>query len=310
MADDPGGVRAPRPRARGQGRCIRHNRLIVRRLLRLGALTLAAAVIATIAASSVAAALFFLFKPAAAKPGDLVTVRLGGTPATFTLAARKEPLRRPMRIYLVPNGVASDVESRFDGRLHFVGLLVPDANGRGVLTFRAPPLDTAAYAVAAWCPECARNSFGKTFFVLGVSRFTLSRFPGMLLRLRMPDASVSCPATRPEGSRAWGSHGNGLLAATLPGSGVMTRPREPDGTLFQKLGWTPSRGLRGDLVVRGERLDAPGRLLVLSVNWGSSSDGRVGWASAVKFPSEGCWRLTGRVGDIALSYVVKVVAGP
>jgi hypothetical protein len=36
----------------------------------------------------------------------------------------------------------------------------------------------------------------------------------------------------------------------------------------------------------------------------------VGWASAVKFPSEGCWRLTGRVGDIALSYVVKVVATP
>jgi hypothetical protein len=30
----------------------------------------------------------------------------------------------------------------------------------------------------------------------------------------------------------------------------------------------------------------------------------------VELPSEGCWRITGRVADISLSYVVKVVAAP
>ena len=50
------------------------------------------------------------------------------------------------------------------------------------------------------------------------------------------------------------------------------------------------------------------------MNWGYSIvDGRRqrgSWASAVEFPSEGCWRLTGRVQDVSLSYVVKVVAAP
>jgi hypothetical protein len=49
---------------------------------------------------------------------------------------------------------------------------------------------------------------------------------------------------------------------------------------------------------------------VLSVNWGHSlSTGRGSWMSAVTFPSEGCWRINGRVRDVSLSYVVRVVAG-
>jgi hypothetical protein len=48
---------------------------------------------------------------------------------------------------------------------------------------------------------------------------------------------------------------------------------------------------------------------VLGVFWGSSSTGRSGWASPVEFPSEGCWRISGRVRDITLTYVVKVVSG-
>jgi hypothetical protein len=46
---------------------------------------------------------------------------------------------------------------------------------------------------------------------------------------------------------------------------------------------------------------------VLGVVWGHDSYGRGGWASAVKFPSEGCWRISGRVRDITLSYVVRVI---
>lgn len=89
-------------------------------------------------------------------------MRLGGTPPRFTLDERVRPLKRPIRLYLVPNDVAGEVSSRADARLHFVGRLVPDRNGRGLLNFRVPPLDTAPYAVAAWCPDCARHSFGKS----------------------------------------------------------------------------------------------------------------------------------------------------
>jgi hypothetical protein len=268
------------------------------------AVLLAVAGLAAALAASASAALFFLFTPRTAAPGQLVTVRLGGTPPGFALTDRRKPFGRPMRIYVVPNAVADDVESRLDPRLHFVGLVVPDRDGRGVLTFRAPPLDTASYAVAAWCPGCAATSLGKSFFVLGVTPFTRSRFPGMLLRLRLPDATRSCPVTT-------GRYGNGVLSVDARG-GVLTRPREPDGTLFDKLGWLPRKGFTGTLAVRGERLDGPGRMNVLGVNWGYSfAPGRAprgSWASAVKFPSEGCWRITGRVRDVALTYVVRVVA--
>lgn len=270
-------------------------------MLRLRVLILAAAVVAAAVASSAYGALFFLFKPTSAQAGELVTVRLGGTLANFTLAMRARPFRRPIRIYLVPNGVAGEVRSRLDPRLHFVGLLVPDRDGRGLLMFRAPPLDTAPYAVAAWCPQCARNSFGKTFFVLDVTRFTLSRFPGMLLRLTMPSAAETCPTS------GEGRYGNGLLSTTLPADGVLAARKEPDGTLFEKISWVP-RGFSGgssELTVRGERLDAPSPpMRVLGVHWG----GQGSWASAIVFPSEGCWRISGRVRDVTLSYVVKVVA--
>jgi hypothetical protein len=107
-----------------------------------------------------------------------------------------------------------------------------------------------------------------------------------------------------------GAYGNGLLSTTVPGpNGVLATRKGEDGSLGQKIWWLPHRGLYGQLAVRGERLDAPGSMRVFSVNWGYSSDGRGSWASAISFPSEGCWRLTGRVGDVSLTYVVSVVEG-
>lgn len=263
--------------------------------------------VAAVAASSAHAALFFLFKPTTADAGDLVTVRLGGTPPSFTLADRQKPFDRPIRLYLVPSDVATGVRSRFDPRLHFIGALVPDRNSRGILQFRVPPLDTAKYAVAAWCPGCAPHSRGRAFFELGVTEFTESRRPAMVLRVRMPDPRASCPVTQ-------GRHGNGFLSVTLPEDGVLAMRREPDGTLFDKLGWMPKKGWGGNLTVGGERLDGPGRMRVLNVFWGytyvNGVQGRGSWMTPVELPSEGCWRITGRVGDIRLSYVVKVVASP
>jgi len=235
-----------------------------------------------------------------------VTVRLGGTPPGFTLEKREKPFQKAMRLYLLANDVAGEVSSRADARLHFIGRLLPDRNGRGVLSFRVPPLDTAPYAVAVWCPGCARNSFGRTFFVLPVPAGGVGRFRHLqLLHVRMPAATETCPVT------GEGTYGNGLLSVTLPTGGVLSARREPGGTLFQKLGWLPHTTFPDALKVRGERLDAPSAPLhVRAVRWGYSSSGRGGWASAVDFPSEGCWRISGRIQDISISYVVKVVATP
>jgi hypothetical protein len=265
---------------------------------------LAAEVIAAVVAPSALAALFFLFKPTTAKPGDAATVRLGGTPANFTSRQRKQPFGRAIRLYLVPSEVARTVKSRFDARLHFIGSIVPDRNARGILSFTVPPLDTADYGLAAWCPGCAQFSRGRTFFVQTVPR--VRRYRDLMgLRIELPPAAETCPVTR-------GRYGNGLLSTAVPGSdGVLVARRDPDGTLFQKLGWLPRLGFGGTLMVRGERLDAPSPpMRVLSVNWGHSlSTGRGSWMSAVTFPSEGCWRISGRVRDVSLSYVVRVVAG-
>lgn len=206
-------------------------------------------------------------------------------------------------MYLVPNAFAPAVRSRLDKRLHFVGALVPDRDVRGVLTFRAPPLDSGDYAVAAWCPGCARYSGGQSFLVLPkpqVGRFR--QFQALRIRT---DVASSCPVTK-------GPYGNGFLFVHAPGDGFLVARREPDGTLFQKLGWLPKKDWGGNLQVRGERLDGPGQLRVLRVNWGHTYvggvRGRGSWATPVLFPSEGCWRLTGRVGDVSLTYVMQVVA--
>ena len=196
------------------------------------------------------------------------------------------------------------MRTRFDRRLHFIGSLAPDRYVRGTLAFTVPPLDTDGYAVAAWWPGDARYGRRTTFFVWPVGQDTASRYrPLMLLRVEMPPATETCPVTVPKPG-PWG-YGNGLLSTWLPGDGVFVARPEPDGTLFEKLRWIPHGVTGGTLTVRGERLDAAfPSMRVLSVNWGGGS-----WASAVLFPSEGCWRISGRVGDVSLSYVVKVVAG-
>ncbi len=277
--------------------------MITRRLV---VLILVAAVIAAGSAASASAALFFLFKPTAADAGNIVTVRLGGTPANFTLEQREKPFRKSIRLYLAPSGVADEVSSRFDPRLHFIGRIVPDRNSRGVLSLSVPPLDSGAYALASWCPACASSNFGRTFFVQTVPRVSRYR-RWMGLRVRLPSTTGTCPVS------GAGTYGNGLLSTRLPDKGVLVARTDPDG-LFQKLGWLPHTTFPDALSVRGERLDAASPALrVISVNWGyATAPGRpqIGsWRSAVKFPSEGCWRITGRVQDVTLSYVVKVVAG-
>jgi hypothetical protein len=135
-----------------------------------------------------------------------------------------------------------------------------------------------------------------------------------VLALAAPAAETgSCAVTRP--NLPAGRYGTQRLWTRLPGNGVLRLRRDADGSLFDKLAWIPDRDRGLSLTVSGRRLDGAGRLRVLGVHWGYSSTGKGSWASAVAFPSAGCWRITGRavaptlssVGRTTLSYVVKVV---
>lgn len=100
---------------------------------------------------------------------------------------------------------------------------------------------------------------------------------------------------------------NGRLWVGGLGEGgvIRARPRfvAPDGSVEWKLGWW--REVPGDLTISGRRLDAAAPSLRAHVPSGYGDTGFQ--SSGVAFPTEGCWRLTGRVGATALSFVVSVV---
>jgi hypothetical protein len=278
---------------------------------------LVVALAALAAPTNARAALFFLFDGPSATPNARVTVRTGATPSGFRLSQQVKPLQRAVRLYLVRKDAAAAVHSRLDPRLHFVGSIAPDQNGRGLLTFSAPPLDPKTYTLAYWCPACAAHSRGRTFFVQQPDQFVQRYRSRALLRI---DTAQSCPVTLPNanappgqpGKVSW--YGNGLLWAGITPDGIYAVPQDrvgADGSIGNKLLWvTTPRWARP--TISGERLDAPAPpLRVLGVNQGSfSGAANPSFMSAVSFPSPGCWRLRARVGDVTLSYVVDVVVRP
>jgi hypothetical protein len=203
-----------------------------------------AVVLLTLAAPSRAsAAAFFLFDRSTAAPNDRVTIRTGATPKHFNLGKRAKPLQRRIRLYLVREAVAAQVRSRLDPRLNFVGSLVPDKNGRGLLTFSLPPVDAGSYTLAFWCPACAAFSHGRMFFVQEPNQFTPRYRAQALLKIT---TTASCPVTLPNGNQPPGQpplvswYGNGLLWAGLPTDGVYAVAPDQaaaDGSIGDKLLW-------------------------------------------------------------------------
>jgi hypothetical protein len=128
-----------------------------------------------------------------------------------------------------------------------------------------------------------------------------------------PDA---CPVTLPNGStppgaRDWAtdhSYGNGKLFTEFwPFGVVVAHPVQvnADGAIEMKWPWW--RGNRGHLRVEGRRLDGEAPPLRAEI---PPYYGLVGFQpSGLVFPSEGCWEVTGRVGDAALTFVMIVVEG-
>lgn len=273
----------------------------------------AVALVALAAPANARASLFFLFDEPSASPNDRVTVRTGAAPKDFDVSQRVKPLQRAVRLYLLRNDIAADVHARTDRRLRYVGSVAPDRNGRGLLTFSVPPLDSGTYTLAYWCPACAGSSRGRTFFVQRPGQFVQRYRSQALLRI---SSTQSCPVTLPNANRPPGQpqnvswYGNGLLWAGVARDGVYAVSPddvEADGSIFNKLLWVTTPPWSRPTIT-GERIDASAPpLLVRGVNKGSfSSAAQPSFMSAVSFPSAGCWRLTARVEDVSLSYVVEV----
>jgi hypothetical protein len=133
----------------------------------------------------------------------------------------------------------------------------------------------------------------------------------------------------PPGERQSASHhGNGALWTVLPGDGRVVGVDEEllsdhaalarivghgifghvgsDGSIRTKFPWWwGGPGIKPRLNITGRRLDRPASPLRLEARPGSGEPDF--WASGIIFPTDGCWKVTGRAGDAALSFVVQVI---
>lgn len=125
-------------------------------------------------------------------------------------------------------------------------------------------------------------------------------------------ARNACPVTTParQGDFNYGSQSlrvaiywprGTLPAGPLPDVGAYATVNR-DGSISAKVGWW--RGVRGTLVLRGRRLDAPAPPLGSHVPEGY---GPLGFQpTGLTFPTVGCWRVTGKLRHATLSFVVRV----
>ena len=130
----------------------------------------------------------------------------------------------------------------------------------------------------------------------------------------VPPRTDGCPVTQPNhqippgqadnpGASEAPYHGNGRLWTALYPEGIIQRPRR-DGSIREKFPWW--RAGRGRLVITGHRLDGRARPLRARVPAGYGPTGFQ--ATALIFPSGGCWSVTGAAGGASLTFVTLVVA--
>jgi hypothetical protein len=130
----------------------------------------------------------------------------------------------------------------------------------------------------------------------------------------------SCPVTKPNGKTAPGQtretmggqwYGNSDMWTLLwrDGTVKVIHPGGPgevleDGSLSMKFPWWLGSGASGKLTITGKRLDAPAGPLRARIPPGYGPHFQ---ATALIFPTEGCWEVTGKAGDASLTFVTRVV---
>jgi hypothetical protein len=78
---------------------------------------------------------------------------------------------------------------------------------------------------------------------------------------------------------------------------------ESDGSRSMKFPWW--RAVGGKLTITGRRLDASAPPLRAHIPEGYGDTAFQ--STALIFPTEGCWEVTGRVGDVTLTFVTRVI---
>jgi hypothetical protein len=127
-----------------------------------------------------------------------------------------------------------------------------------------------------------------------------------------------CPVTVPNGRTPPGEqpsredHGNGALWTGLPPDGRIVAGRpfiRPDGSMRIKFPWWGSRRADAELRITSASLDPQRRVAQSTISPGKTGAPHF-WASAIIFPTEGCWRVAGAAGHASLTFVVLVVKAP
>jgi hypothetical protein len=111
----------------------------------------------------------------------------------------------------------------------------------------------------------------------------------------------------PTNSRLWTGHHDSFVATP--------DYINPDGSMWLKAPWFAAgprgrskRGPRGVLHITGSRLHAVDRPLRAKTTqvWVEGFGGSGVWAAVITFPSEGCWRIKGRVQRTIHTYRLLV----
>ena len=152
--------------------------------------------------------------------------------------------------------------------------------------------------------------------ILLVSLVTAPIAKGQARNAKFADCPVTIPRATPDslwnnlGTRYAYWDGNLYAAALWPDSTVMIGPRgagftHPDGSMDMKYPWFRAGGLTGKLIITGRRLDSAAPPLRADIPTGYLTTGFQ--ATGLIFPSEGCWEITGKVGDTRLTFVNRVI---
>jgi hypothetical protein len=164
-----------------------------------------------------------------------------------------------------------------------------------------------ALAAAGMLAACGGGSADRaTNGGRAASPSVVHRFEGRACRVTLPNGN-----TPPGESPSRNDHGNGVLWTLLwPDGKLMATPQfVRDGSIRMKFPWWGGRGVNGRLKVTGHRLDRAARPLRATVRRGYTSAPRF-WASRIIFPTEGCWKITGRTANARLSFVTLALKTP